>query len=390
MQMRVNAPSSSRSLLFHRAGYDRSGRAARAAPRGRPRERGPPRAAADDGQPRGQPSIMLRFLPPVLIHGAWNASAPVERLDANESAMDSFYALTDDFLFGQYESHLSGGEAVFVASSDSGRSWGLSQIWRPPPVTVGPACQLELDAFCNNETLVGADCLDPQRAHYNRSMSPMVGLRDEGLQFGVAWRCYSHESLTRDMKHWSAHSKTPNAFCSRPGPALEQLARTCATSSPGAVWAGAEQALTGHGARSPGTLRTLGVLQVLPEDHKATAMSSPGSFELSVLNGSLNIKPTGRGLTFRSLPRSMSSQQPGPSKKHPWQCNLPAGKPFYEPVSSVVLPDGSFLAANILCFDTGSPSESYNANLTARRYNHKPNATQRSGRKKPASCPPLL
>ena len=50
-------------------------------------------------------------------------------LDGNESiGLDSFYALTDDVLFGQYETHLLKFRSVpFVQSTDSGRSWGLAQ-----------------------------------------------------------------------------------------------------------------------------------------------------------------------------------------------------------------------------------------------------------------------
>ena len=67
---------------------------------------------------------------PVIIHGSWNTTwngQPL-RVDGNESiGLDSYYALTDSVLFGQYENHLQGGRVPFVVSTDSGRSWGFSQ-----------------------------------------------------------------------------------------------------------------------------------------------------------------------------------------------------------------------------------------------------------------------
>ena len=126
---------------------------------------------------------LVRFSPPVIVHGAWNTSRGW-RLDGNESMLDSFYALNDNFLFGSYMEHwnLESGEGVFVQSNDSGRSWHLSQILKPQPVQHVPAaCQEQLNAFCNNESTVGPDCLDPQTKVFHRNMKPMYALFDKGL-----------------------------------------------------------------------------------------------------------------------------------------------------------------------------------------------------------------
>jgi hypothetical protein len=318
--------------------------------------------AAPGGTTPSAASASVHFLPPVIVHGAWNTSRGW-RLDGNESAMDSFYALNNDFIFGQYEGHwnLDSGEAVFVVSKDSGRSWHLSQILRPAQ-HVSPACQERLNAFCNNESTVGPDCLDPQTKAFHRSMRPMYALFDKGLNFGTAWRCYSHESLAHDMKHWSATSKTPSAFCSGPGPALEQLAKSCGTTD--LDWAGGEQALTGHGLRAPGTLRTLGSLRAGSNGSNRTSFSSAGTYQYSISRDqNLVIKPTSRGTSFTGLPKPMLDLAPGKSGK-PFQCFGPS-RAFFEPVSSVVLPDGSFLAANALCFDD-SPSVVSNPNISAK------------------------
>lgn len=323
----------------------------------------PPSTAASSG-PAVAPSV--RFLPPVIVHGAWNTSRGW-RLDGNESMMDSFYALDDNFLFGSYMEHwnLESGEGVFVASNDSGRSWHLSQILKPQPAEhVSPACQERLDAFCNNESTVGPDCLDPQTKAFHRKMGPMYALFDKGLNFGTAWRCYSHESLAPDMKRWSATSKTPSAFCSRPGPALARLATSC-DGAADRNWAGGEQALTGHGLRAPGTLRTLGLLHAGSDgnDNK-TSFSSAGAYQYSISGDqTLAIHPTPRGTSFTGLPKPMLSLAPSEPGK-PFQCFGPS-RAFFEPVSSVALPDGSFLAANVLCFDD-SPSVVSNPNISAK------------------------
>ena len=150
----------------------------------------------------------VSFGPPVIVRGAWNTSTGLQ-LDGNESSMDSFYSLgKDSFMFGQYETHLSQGEAVFVASNDSGASWYLSGIRNPAITAVSPRCQKVMDQFCNNMPpgSDGTDCITPQTKHWGRSMAPYYARYDQALKFGAAWRCYSYESLSPDLKHWSPSS----------------------------------------------------------------------------------------------------------------------------------------------------------------------------------------
>ena len=110
--------------------------------------------------------------------------------------------------------------AVAAAAASSG-TLCLPYAFYPPAHPLLPACQSALNAFCNNETL-NAYCIDTQRKQYNRSMGPYVA--GHNFKGQSVWRCYSHESLTSDMKHWSPSSKTPTAYCSGPGPTLAKLA----------------------------------------------------------------------------------------------------------------------------------------------------------------------
>ena len=100
----------------------------------------------------------------------------------------------------------------------------LPYAYHPPPTPITPACQAALDAYCNNETLDGATCIDPQRKQWGRSMAPYTAINAAVPQRSPAaqWRCFSHEALV-DGK-WSAKAKTPNAYCSGPGPQLQSLA----------------------------------------------------------------------------------------------------------------------------------------------------------------------
>eukprot|EP01045_Picozoa_sp_COSAG04_P034069 COSAG04_NODE_7303_length_1150_cov_40.054234_2_plen_229_part_01 len=86
----------------------------------------------------------------------------------------------------------------------------LPYAYHPPPTPIAPACQAALDAYCNNETLDGATCIDPQRKQWGRSMAPYTALHAAVPQRSPAaqWRCFSHEALV-DGK-WSAKAKTPN------------------------------------------------------------------------------------------------------------------------------------------------------------------------------------
>ena len=290
---------------------------------------------------RAHAATGVRFGEPVIVHGQWNDSTGL-RLDGNESMMDSFFSLASDaFMFGQYENHLARGEAVFVASNDSGRSWHLSQV-RRPIYTVSPRCQKVLDQYCNNEKDVGANCMDLQKQQFGRSMAPYYARYNQGLKFGLDWRCYSHESLSPDLKHWSPTSKTPSAFCSAPGAALQEI--VVHNSLNNNSWAGAEQALTGHGKRAPGTLRTLGQL----ETRGPTSFGSAGTFEYSLAGGGeLKVEPSGRGTSFTGLPRPLLTTTPN-IKGKPYKCM--GTKSFYEPVVSLTLHDGTFLACSIVCF----------------------------------------
>ena len=100
----------------------------------------------------------------------------------------------------------------------------LPYAYHPPPTPITPACRAALDAYCNNETLDGPTCIDPQRKQWGRSMAPYTALFSAVPQRSPAaqWRCFSHEALV-DGK-WSAKAKTPNAYCSGPGPQLQALA----------------------------------------------------------------------------------------------------------------------------------------------------------------------
>jgi hypothetical protein len=313
--------------------------------------------------PSGRATGRPTFAPPVIVHGAWNASAGL-RLDGNETAMDSFYSLGHDgassLLFGQYESHLAHGQAVFVASSDWGASWQLAGVRNPVVSTPSPRTQKVLDQFCNNVADVGADCITPQTKRWGRSMAPYYARHDQGLKFGLAWRCYSHESLSPDLTHWSATSKTPGAFCSAPGAALQSIALKNSNQSLG--WAGSEQALTGaHGSRAPGTLRTLGKLQA----RSPTSFGSASTFEYSVsADGELHVSPSAKGgASFVGLPKPLLTLTPNSNGK-PYECIGAAA--FYEPVASIVLPDGSFLSCSIVCFDDSPAISVFGSNATTR------------------------
>ena len=210
----------------------------------------------------------VRFGQPVIVHGAWNDSAG-NRRDGNESMMDSFHSLgSDSFMFGQAipsnASDLSPGEAVYVASTDSGASWHLADIRNPAA--------------------------------------------------GSGW--------------------APN---------------------------GRPQALTGHGARrAPGTLRTLGFLK----PRSPTSFGSASTFEYSLRNGELQVTPSTKGTSFTGLPRPLLDLTPS-SEGKPFVCMGPK-KNFFEPVASLALPDGSFLACSLLCFDDSPAITVFGSNASTR------------------------
>jgi hypothetical protein len=82
--------------------------------------------------------VSLQFLAPVILHGAWNSTAngygPYQNgsglpvLDGNESFTDTFFALSDTFLFGQYNYYGGAGQRPYIVSNDSGRSWHHSNL----------------------------------------------------------------------------------------------------------------------------------------------------------------------------------------------------------------------------------------------------------------------
>jgi len=87
-----------------------------------------PEEGGDDGDVR-TPTVQLQFGPPVILHGAANVSFGSEGrqiiLDGNQSSPDSFFALDDRHIFGQYENSYNGPTPV-IFSNDSGRSWQFS------------------------------------------------------------------------------------------------------------------------------------------------------------------------------------------------------------------------------------------------------------------------
>ena len=76
----------------------------------------PPLKADDDSLPAGS----LQFGPPVLLGGQpWHSAAAKTDLRANESFVDTFFALSDTHLFGQYNYYGGPGSTPFVVSTDS-------------------------------------------------------------------------------------------------------------------------------------------------------------------------------------------------------------------------------------------------------------------------------
>ena len=83
------------------------------------------------GTTGGAGGVSLRFKPPVLLGGApWHSPQAKTMLSANESFVDTFFALSDTHLFGQYNYYGGPGAAPFVVSNDSGRSWHHSDLVR--------------------------------------------------------------------------------------------------------------------------------------------------------------------------------------------------------------------------------------------------------------------
>ena len=96
------------------------------------------------------------------------------------------------------------------------------------------------------------------------------------------------------------------------------------------------------------------------------SMSSEGILEFSqAADGGLHIDTSGAhggytSVVFRGLPRPLVGANADYPLTH--RC-MTYGRPFFEPVSSIVLPDGSVLAAMMLCF-ADSPHVMFNENIT--------------------------
>eukprot|EP01045_Picozoa_sp_COSAG04_P023561 COSAG04_NODE_2819_length_3535_cov_6.638242_1_plen_764_part_00 len=204
----------------------------------------PPLKADDDSLSAGS----LQFGPPVLLGGQpWHSAAAKTDLRANESFVDTFFALSDTHLFGQYNYYGGPGSTPFVVSTDSGRSWN--------------------------------------------------------------------------------HSST-----------------ACPTEAQG--WASSDQGLIGHGRRPARTLRTVGWLGA---DNGPRGFNSSAALEYSMTASGELLAATRPGNTFEGLPRPIVGRA-GDSRT----C-MAYNHSFFNPVSSIVLSDGSYLAATIVCF-ADSPS----------------------------------
>ena len=104
----------------------------------------------------------------------------------------------------------------------------------PAPVPPLPSgCQPRLDAFCSSVALNGASCINPQRLQFGHDMRPYYARfdRSSANNRGKAWRCYSHEALSSDLRRWDPHAKTPSAFCSE-GSAIVHVIGECSAPAP--------------------------------------------------------------------------------------------------------------------------------------------------------------
>jgi beta-fructofuranosidase len=102
------------------------------------------------------------------------------------------------------------------------------------PRAVQPArCQAELNAYCNNESLNGKGCIDPQRIQHHRELTPYIALFDAVSQAPCnCWRCFSHQSLDSNLTSWSNSSVVPGAYCSGPASALATIDTQCRGGKP--------------------------------------------------------------------------------------------------------------------------------------------------------------
>ena len=203
-------------------------------------------ASSDDAA-----GVALRFDPPVLLGGhPWHSDKAKTALSANESFVDTFFALSDTLLFGQYNYYGGPGSTPFVVSNDSGKSWRHSPV----------VCPSEANG-----------------------------------------------------------------------------------------WASSDQGLVGHGRRPARTLRTVGWLR---NDNGPDGFNSTAALEYSMTPEGGLVATTRPGNTFSGLPRPIVGRAGDPRTCMAYNFS------FFNPVASIVLPDGSYLAATIVCF-ADSPSLSW-------------------------------
>ena len=205
-------------------------------------------------------SASLHFDPPVLLGGApWFSKRAKTMLSANESFVDTFFALSDTHMFGQYNYYGGPGSAPFVTSTDSGRTWNHS-----------------------------------------------------------------------------------SAICP----------------STGQGWASSDQGLIGHGKSK--TLRGFGSLS---NSNGPYGFSSTATLDFSMSGlGELELT-TKAGAIFSGLPRPMTGGQ-NTGGNDTRSC-MAYNYSFFNPVASVVLSDGSYLAATIVCF-ADAPSLPWKSTAAAR------------------------
>lgn len=195
------------------------------------------------GSAPAETSASLRFSPPVLLGGTpWLSTKAKTKLSANESFVDTFFALSDTHLFGQYNYYGGPGTTPFVVSVDGGRTWN--------------------------------------------------------------------------------HSST-----------------VCPSVADG--WASSDQGLVGHGSATK--LRGFGSLS---NGNGPYSFNSTATLEFSMSEQGELVVATKAGATFTGLPRPMTG---GPNTGGTRSC-MAYNYSFFNPVASVVLSDGSYLAATIVCF----------------------------------------
>lgn len=104
----------------------------------------------------------------------------------------------------------------------------------PPAGPVSPVCQAKLDAYCNDEGILGPSCLDPTAKAFGKDALPMRGLFSAARGERAAWRCWSHLGvIDHPAPHWNTSLPLPAptgskldgypGFCSNPGQHLSAI-----------------------------------------------------------------------------------------------------------------------------------------------------------------------